>query len=137
VPVNVAVEGAERLGEGALDHIDAVHDGVTLGDAAAARTVDADGMYLVEIGHSAVFLGEIGNLTDRRDVAVHRIDRFEGDQLRPDAHRLASKQRACATMPWILSAKLPPKRSHQCFSNSGAGRNASAGATAAMSCTFQ
>ncbi len=39
-------------------------------------------MDLVEIGHGAVRLGHVAELGDRRDVAVHRVDRFEGDELR-------------------------------------------------------
>ena len=53
-----------------------------LGHATAARPVEADRMNLVEVGHGAVFVGEIANLGDRRDVAVHRVDRFECDEFR-------------------------------------------------------
>ena len=80
---DVAAEAAERLGERAFEHVDAVHDAVALGDAAAARAVHADRVDLVDIGHGAVLLGEIADLLDRRDVAVHRIEALEGDQLRP------------------------------------------------------
>src|SRR5918994_30766 len=52
-----------------------------LGDAAAARSVHADGMDLVDIGHSVVALGKIDDLLDRRDVTIHRIDALEDDQL--------------------------------------------------------
>ena len=54
---------------------------VALGDTAAARPVHADRVHLVEIGHRAIAFGEIADRRDRRDIAVHRIDRFEGDQL--------------------------------------------------------
>ena len=37
-------------------------------------------MYLIDIGHGAVFVGEVGNRLDRCNVTVHRIDRFEDDQ---------------------------------------------------------
>ena len=60
-----------------------MHDAVALGDAAAARAVHADRMDLVDIGHGAVALGEIADLRQRRDVAVHRIEALAGDQLRP------------------------------------------------------
>ena len=80
---DIAAEAAERLGERAFQHVDAVHDAVALGDAAAARAVHADRMDLVDIGHGAVFLGEIADLRERRDVAVHRIEALAGDQLRP------------------------------------------------------
>ena len=55
---------------------------VALGNAAAARPVEPDRMHLVEIGHRPVRLGDVAQLGDRRDVAVHRIDRFERDQFR-------------------------------------------------------
>jgi hypothetical protein len=55
---------------------------VAFGNAAAARSVHADGMHFIEIGHRAVFIGEIADFLDGRDVAIHRIDRLEGDQLR-------------------------------------------------------
>src|SRR5665213_1980503 len=45
---DVAAECAEGLGERALDDVDAIHDAFTLGDAAAARAVHADGVDLVE-----------------------------------------------------------------------------------------
>ena len=56
-------------------------DAVALGNAAAARAVHADGMDLVEIGQRVVLVGEVADRGDRRDVAVHRIDALEGDQL--------------------------------------------------------
>jgi hypothetical protein len=62
-------------------------DAVALGDAAAARAVHADRVHLVEIGHRAVALGEIADRFDRRDVAVHRIEALEHDQLGPVADR--------------------------------------------------
>ena len=59
-----------------------MHDAVALGDAAAARPVHADRMDLVEIRQRAVAFGDVADLADRRDVAVHRINRLEGDDLR-------------------------------------------------------
>ena len=78
---DVAAERAEALGQRALDDVDARHDAVALGDAAAARAVKADGMDLVHIGHRVVAFGEIGDRIDRGDVAVHRIKALEDDQL--------------------------------------------------------
>src|SRR5215472_19218980 len=80
---DIAADHAEGLAEGALDYRWAVHDPVALGDAAAARTVETDGMHLVEIGHRAEAVGHVAQCADRRDVAVHRIDRFEADELWP------------------------------------------------------
>ncbi len=39
-------------------------------------------MHFVEIGHRAVFVGEIADFLDGRDVTIHRIDRFKGNKLR-------------------------------------------------------
>ena len=39
-------------------------------------------MDLVQVGQRAEPLGEIAEPGDRRDIPVHRIDRFERDQLR-------------------------------------------------------
>ena len=80
---DIAAEAAERLGERAFQDIDAVHDAVALGDAAAARAVHADRVNLVDIGHRAIALGEIADLGQRRDIAVHRIQALAGDQFRP------------------------------------------------------
>jgi hypothetical protein len=38
-------------------------------------------MNLVEIGQRAEFVGQIADRLDRAEIAIHRIDRFEGDQL--------------------------------------------------------
>ena len=78
---DVAADHAERLGERALDDIDLVERSVALGHAGAALAVHADRMHLVEVGEGAVAMREVADLADRRDVAVHRIDRFEGDDL--------------------------------------------------------
>src|SRR3979490_2320399 len=80
---DIAAETAERLGEGAFQDIDAVHDAVALGDAAAARAVHAGRVPLVDIGHGAVALGEIADPGQWRDVAVHRIQALAHDQLGP------------------------------------------------------
>jgi hypothetical protein len=45
--------------------------------------MEADRMDLVEIGHRSVPLRDIAQLRNGRDIAVHRIDRFETDQLWP------------------------------------------------------
>ena len=80
---DVAAEAAERLGQRALDHVDAVHGVVAFADAAAARAVHADRVHFVDIGHGAVALGEIADRMHRRHVAVHGIEALEHDQLRP------------------------------------------------------
>ena len=78
---DVAAHHPERLAQRALDDGDAAGDAVALGNAAAARAVHADRVDLVEIGERFIFVGEVADFGDRRDVAVHRIDALEGDQL--------------------------------------------------------
>ena len=86
---DIAAHHAEALGEGAVDDVDAVHHAVAFGDAAAAWTVQADRMHLIEIGQRAIFLGEVADGGDRRDMTVHRIDALEHDDLgRPGGHLL-------------------------------------------------
>ena len=82
---DIAAHRAEALGERALDHMDARHHAFAFADAAAARAIHADRMHLVDIGHRAIALGERDDVGDRRDIAVHRIEAFEDDQLGPIA----------------------------------------------------
>ncbi len=79
---HISAKRTERLGERPFDEVDTVHDAVAFGDAAAARAVHADGVDLVEIGHRAIFLGQVADLADRGDIAIHRIDRLENHHLR-------------------------------------------------------
>jgi hypothetical protein len=78
---DVAAHDAEGLAERAFDDRQPVHQPLALGDAAAARAVHADRVHFVQIGHCAVFVGEVAEFPDRRDVAIHRIDGFKGDDL--------------------------------------------------------
>ena len=38
-------------------------------------------MHLVEVGQRAIFVGKVADRRDRGDVAVHRVNAFERDQL--------------------------------------------------------
>ena len=78
---DVPAHHAERLAERAFDDRQPIGDAVAFGNATTARAVHADSMDFVEIGQRAICIREIANLGDRGDVAVHRIDAFEGDQL--------------------------------------------------------
>ena len=91
---DVAAEAAEGLRERALEHVDAMHLALARADAAAARAVHADRVHLVAIGHRAVFFGEVADRLHGRDVAVHRVEALERDQLRPLA-----RLRAPAVLP--------------------------------------
>ena len=105
---DIAAEAAERLGQRAFQDVDAVHDAVALGDAAAARAVHADRMDLVDIGHGAITLGEIADLRQRRDVAVHRIQAFAGDQFRPVGPAARSSSSRCAMSLWRNTCRSQP-----------------------------
>jgi hypothetical protein len=80
---DIAAKAAERLGERPFDHVDPAHGAIALADAAAARSVHADGVHFVDIGHRAVTFGEIADAVDRRGIAVHGIEALEHDQLGP------------------------------------------------------
>ncbi len=88
---DIAAEAAERLGERAFQHVDPLHLPFARADAAAARAVHADRVHLVAIGHRAVFFREVADRLHGRDVAVHRVEALERDQLRPLA-RLRGEQ---------------------------------------------
>jgi hypothetical protein len=85
----------------ALDDVNPRHDPLALGDARAPWPVHTDGVHLVEIGHRVIVLRELADTFERSDVAVHRIDALEQDQLRA-AWRCARQQRR--EMPKIVMA---------------------------------
>ena len=79
---DIAADHAKALGQSTLDDVDPVHDTVTLGDAGTVGPVESDGMDLVEVGERAELGRGVADLGDRPDIAVHRVDRLEGDDLR-------------------------------------------------------
>ena len=86
---DIAAKRAKSLGERSFDDVDLVHDAIALGDAAAMWAVETDRMHLVHIGHGVVTSRQIGDLGDRGDVTMHRIETFEDDQLSPLVPRRA------------------------------------------------
>uniref|UniRef100_A0A0N5A4J2 LigA n=1 Tax=Parastrongyloides trichosuri TaxID=131310 RepID=A0A0N5A4J2_PARTI len=78
---DIAAHDAEGLAQRAFENVDAVQHAVALGDAGAGRAVQAHGVDFVQIGQGAVFLGQGDGARQVGDVAVHRIDALEGDQL--------------------------------------------------------
>ncbi len=78
---NVSAHHAECFAKCSFDNVDPVRGVVTLGYAATALTVHADRVDLVDIGEGVVFLGEVADRVDWRDVTVHRIDAFERNNL--------------------------------------------------------
>ena len=94
------------------------HQAFALGDAAAARAVHADRMDLVDIGHRAIFLRHGDDLGDRRDVAVHRIEALEHDQL--GALAIGSAASSCfemgdvvVTPDLLVAARAPDALDHR------------------------
>ena len=86
---DIAAERSKSLGERSFDDVDLTHDAIALGDAAAMRAVKTDRMHLVHIGHRVVAARQISDPGDRGDIAMHRIETFENDQLGPLATRRA------------------------------------------------
>src|SRR3546814_14472475 len=78
---DIAAHHAARLAERPFDDGKAARRVVTIRYAADPRAVHADRMHLVQIGERVVLVGKIADRMDRPDVAVHRIDAFNGDQL--------------------------------------------------------
>ena len=73
---------AKSLAQRSFDDGQPVHQPFAFGDAAATRSVKPDGVHLVEVGHCVVLVSKVADFRNRRDVAIHRIDAFKGDQLR-------------------------------------------------------
>jgi hypothetical protein len=104
---DVAADHAECLGQRALHDVDLVEHAVALGHAATAVAVHADGVDLVEVGERVVAMGDVAHLADRRDVAVHRVDRFEGDDLGPG--RIGGGQQLLEMGGVVVAEDLPDR----------------------------
>src|SRR5690606_35668662 len=78
---DVAAHDADGLAQGAFNDVDALQHAVAFGHASACFAIKAHGVDFVQIGQGAVFLGQGDCAGDVGDVAVHRIDALEGDQL--------------------------------------------------------
>ena len=76
-----AADRAYGFGEGADDEIDVIDDALCFGDAAPMLSDEAHGMRFVDQHHCPVCLGDGDHFPERRDVAQHRIDAFEHDEL--------------------------------------------------------
>src|SRR3546814_14738466 len=76
-----AAEGADVLAERAADEVDVAQHALRLGDAAAMLADEAHRMRLVDQYHRAGFLRHADHFLQRRDVAEHRIDALQHDEL--------------------------------------------------------
>ena len=99
---DIAAGGAERLAKRSLDDVDLALEAAHLRDAPALIAIHADGMNLVKIGQRVVMAGQRRDLGDRAGVAIHRIDRFEDDDLRPFA-------RLCGQKPFQMRDVIMPE----------------------------
>lgn len=71
---------AQCFAKGAGDDIDAIHDPAMLDGASAGFAHEAGGMAFVHHDHSVVAVGEVANLVEFGDAAVHGEDAVSGDQ---------------------------------------------------------
>src|SRR5258708_15942516 len=102
---DIAAKRPEGLGQRSLDDVDARHHAVLLGNSGAAWPVHADGMHLVQIGHRVIALCKVADRREWSDVAVHRIDALEHDQLRA-AGRCAREQ-LLQVLQIVVAPNLP------------------------------
>ena len=93
-----AARAAERLAERAGDDVDAAHHAGMLVRAAAARADEADRVRVVDHHERVVLLGEVADLAEPRDVAVHREDAVGRDQPEARVGRLASSRASRSAM---------------------------------------
>ena len=52
---------------------------VTFAHTHTARTIETNGMHLIEIGHGTVAFGQIADVCNWRNVALYGVDALEGD----------------------------------------------------------
>src|ERR1700752_2257332 len=78
---DIAAKRPEGLGKRSLYDVDALHHSVPFGDAGTAWPVHANSVHLVEISHRVIALRKVADCFERSDVAVHRIDALEHNQL--------------------------------------------------------
>src|SRR6516225_6725690 len=64
----VPSHAAKGLSERPLDYREPVGLAIALGHPAAVSAIEPDGMHLIEISHGAVFVGEVTNSRNRRNI---------------------------------------------------------------------
>ncbi len=79
--------------------------------------VHSDRVNFVEIGQRPIFVGEVADLGDRRDVRIHRIDAFERDELRQSrvalAQQLFEVVEVVVAKHALLAAAVPDPGDHR------------------------
>src|SRR5262249_11288688 len=96
---HITAHCADGLAQRSLNDRQAMGDAVSLSHAGAALAIETNGMNLVEVSHGAMAIREIADCADGRNVAIHGIDGFKGDQLRA-FHRRRFEQ--LGQMYWIV-----------------------------------
>src|SRR5215469_17447470 len=87
----VSSHAAKGLSERPFDYREPVALSIALAHPAAVSAIEADGMHLIEISHGAIFVGEVTNRGNWRNIAVHRVHAFERNQLRSPHPRRAQQ----------------------------------------------
>src|SRR5271156_3423365 len=104
-PGDVATESAIGLGERSLHDVNARHNAIALGHTCAAWPVHANRVYLVEVSHCAIALGKVADCLEGSNVAVHRIDALEDDQLWASGR--CSREQLLEMLKVIVAPDLP------------------------------
>src|SRR5690554_2254862 len=76
-----AADSADGFADRADDEIDIVDHALIFGYAASVFADKAHAMGLINQNHGAVFLADPDHFLQWRDIAKHRVDAFEHDQL--------------------------------------------------------
>ena len=80
-PRDITANHTVGFAQGALNQCNAIRNAVAFRHTTTARPIEAHGMHLIEIGHGAVFFGNIDDRLNRGHVTVHGIDALKGDDL--------------------------------------------------------
>ena len=117
-----AAGAGERLGKAAADHVDLVVEPEVVDRAAALAAEDAEAMGVVEHREAAVLLGDLGELRQAGDVALHRVDALDDEHLRRrrDRWRSATSRRSSGLL-WekrstvAMERRMPSQRQEWMF----------------------
>ena len=92
---------AEGFAEGPGDDVDAALDAAVLGGSAAVGADEADGVGVVDHHHGVVFFGEVADLVELGEVAIHGEDAVGGDE---------AMRELAAALSWVSRSSISPLR---------------------------
>lgn len=78
---DIEEEREKWIGKSELDNIDEMGKEVKLGDEEEMRKINKERMELVDIGNGVIFVGKIGNILDRRNIEVNRIEGLKKNKI--------------------------------------------------------